>query len=168
MNIAGHIGFTLGALNLTQKGEYFDTRRIPILFVAAVALLPDIFDHSIHLVLHSYPHHGIFHSIFFYAAALPFSYLFLRPLLLSLTLMSFNVILDLANTELRAFLYPVYGWTGPLHGKPLDSPIETLLNRWPRGIGYKLPTGHYLIFEAIGALLALWVLTGRRTKESKV
>jgi hypothetical protein len=165
MYIPGHIGFTLGALNLTKERKYFNGKGI--FFVAALALMPDILDHSIHLVLPSYPQHGIFHSLFLYAAALPVAFLFLKRLFLPLALMSFNEVLDIANTDLRALLYPIYGLTGPLRGTTIESPVVTFLNRWPGSIGYKLPTGHYVIFEAIGLAFILWVLTGKRTKDQK-
>ena len=71
--------------------------------------------------------------------------------------MAGNVALDIVNTDPKAFFYPVYILSGNNQGDIAHSPFESILNYWPRTIGYKLPTGHYLLFESIGVLLIILV-----------
>jgi hypothetical protein len=38
-------------------------------------------------------------------------------------------------------------------GYAIPSPIESFFNSYPNTIGYKLPDGHFLLFEAMGMLI---------------
>lgn len=156
MHITGHVGFTLGLFALLNKKRTLTYKTCLIL--AVVALLPDILDSGIHMMIPKYPTHGIFHSIFFYAVSLPIAFLVFKRKLIYLTIMMTHVLFDIVNVDLRALMYPVYGWSGGYKGHPLPSPVESFLDYWPKTIGYKLPEGHYLLFEIVGIILIILFL----------
>jgi hypothetical protein len=151
MHIAGHVGFTIGFFTLLNKNRNLTYKTC--LIIAVVALLPDILDSGIHMMISMYPTHGVFHSIFFYAVSLPVVLLVFKRTFIYLTVMIINVMFDIVNVDLRAFMYPIYGWSEGYSGHPLQSPVESFLDYWPKTIGYKLPEGHYLLFEIIGMLI---------------
>ena len=160
MLLAGHVGTTLGVYALANRRRQSIPRRT-LAAISVVALLPDVFDRTLRLVVPEYTTHGVFHSVFFYAAAVPAAYLLFRPALRYVLVMALHVLCDTVSTDLRVFVYPLYGWTGYPPFPPVLSPIDAFLIHWPRSIGYMLPTSHYLIFELIG--LALIVYVGSET-----
>ena len=60
--------------------------------VMGFGLMPDILDRLVHLVVHGYPDHGVFHSVFLYALALPLVFLFMRRWLPYISIMAMNVL----------------------------------------------------------------------------
>jgi len=110
MHIAGHVGFTFAFYEFIRK---YNKSLIlnNLITIAFVALLPDILDRSIHLVIPKYQAHGIFHSVLFYIPSLLIAVLFFRRVILYLAIMMTNVAFDIVNVNLSAFMYPVYGWT---------------------------------------------------------
>ena len=161
MHIAGHVGFTLGLFTLFDKNTNLTYKTCLIL--AVVALLPDILDSGIHLMIPKYPTHGIFHSLIFYAVSLPVVFLVFKRTFIYLTVMIINVIFDIVNVDLRALMYPIYGWPEVYKGQAIPSPIESFFNSYPNTIGYKLPDGHFLLFEAMGMILLLFCLSKKWT-----
>jgi hypothetical protein len=152
MLILGHVGSTLGACRAARLcPPPIPVRRILIL--AGAALLPDVLDRSIMLFVPGYTTHGVFHSVFFYAMALPAAYLLFRAAFPFVLVMGFNVLCDVVSTDLRVFIYPLYGWTHQWQGPPILSPIDAFLMHYPLSIGLMLPTHHYLLFELMGAAL---------------
>jgi hypothetical protein len=152
MLILGHVGTTMGVCRAVKMCP----RPIPvrkILILAGAALLPDVLDRTVMLFVPDYTTHGVFHSVFLYALALPAAYLLLRAAFSLVLVMAFNVLCDLVSTDLRAFVYPLYGWTGQWQGTPVLSPIDSFLMHYPHSIGIMLPTHHYVIFEILGAVL---------------
>ena len=166
MNIAGHVGFTFVLYEVIRK---YNKSLIlnNLIAIAIVALLPDILDRTIHLIIPKYPAHGIFHSVFFYASSLLFAVLLFRRIIIYLAIMMTNVAFDIVNVSLRAFMYPVYGWTEDYVGQALPSPVKPFLDHWPQTIGYKLPTGHYLLFELAGILLIILIISKRIISSKK-
>ena len=164
MNIAGHVGFTFVLYEFIRK--YSKSLILNnLLAIAIVALLPDILDRSIHLIIPKYPAHGIFHSFIFYVGSLLIAVLLFRRIIIYLAIMMTNVAFDIVNVSLRAFMYPVYGWTEDYVRQP--SSVESFLNHWPQTIGYKLPTGHYLLFELAGILLIILIISKRLVSSKK-
>lgn len=72
--------------------------------------------------------------------------------------MAGNAVLDIFNTDLQAFIYPLFGWSHNPRGPAMDLPCRIFLNHWPKTVGYKLQTGHYLIFEAVVIVLICFVI----------
>lgn len=157
MYIFGHTGLTFAFYKLLKKDNQLLTSK-NILTLAIVASLPDLLDSGIHLTIPKYPTHGIFHSIFFYAVSFPIAFFVFKRMLIYLAIMIANVMFDIVNVDLSAFLYPVYGWAEKSNGHAIPSPIQTFMDQWPKTIGYKLPEGHYLVFEIIGVICIIWVL----------
>ncbi|NOZ69343.1 MAG: hypothetical protein GXP46_08910, partial [Deferribacteres bacterium] len=152
----GHVGFTLGLFTLLNKGErYLSYKKMLALSVAALS--PDILDRSIHLIRPKYPTHGIFHSLPFYIVLLPIAFFVFRKAFIYLSIMTANVIFDFVNSDLRSFVYPFNNKINKF--KVFDFPA--LLDHWPQTIGYKLPSGHYLVFEAVGMLLVVLIVSKR-------
>ena len=166
MHIAGHIGFTLGCYTMIKSKQKFSFNQM--LLVGSLALMPDLLDRTLNFIIGVYPNHGIFHSIFFYAAVFPIIFIFVRNKLEYLIVMGGHIVLDIVNTDLRAFMYPLFGWSNNLAGSAMESPVSVFLDHWPKTIGYKLPTQHYLVFEAMGTVLVclvVWKLIRQRQNE---
>lgn len=174
MYLTGHTGLTLGVVTLLQRGKGPMSKR-KIAAVTGFALMPDILDRFVHLVVPGYPDHGVFHSVFFYALAVPLVFLFMRRALPYISIMAMHIFFDLVNVDPRAFIYPHYGWLKPVYtdGKPFFLKLDLLglnlnLNLGlnlrgyvPSEFFFRFPFGHYLIFEALGAIVILAVLIGR-------
>lgn len=165
MYLTGHTGLTLGIAAILQRGKG-PISNGKICVVMGFALMPDILDRLLHLVVLGYPDHGVFHSVFFYAPALPLIFIFMRRALPYISIMAMNVFFDLVNVDPRVFIYPHYGWLKPVYtgAKPLFPNLDLVSNLrvyLPAEFFYKFPLGHYLIFEALGAVVILAVLIGR-------
>jgi hypothetical protein len=159
MYLTGHTGLTLGAAMLLNRGKRpMSNRKIGM--VMGFALMPDILDRLVYLVVPGYPDHGVFHSVFFYALALPLAFVFMRRALPYVAIMTMHVFCDLANVSPKTFLYPLYGWLKPVYG--VDPDLDFYLRgHLPAEFLCKFPFGHYLVFEALGAIVILAVLIGR-------
>lgn len=166
MFIFGHIGFTLTAYAVYKRKEPICLKSA--LLVSTLALMPDILDRGMYLIIRSYPVPGVFHSALFYAMAIPLTFLFFRIFLSYPIILSGNVILDVVNTDLRAFIYPLYGWTNGLSQEAVYWPLRTFLDDWPRTIGYRIPTNHYLIFEVVGLILIVLVARKMNTASQQL
>jgi len=170
MYLTGHTGLTLGIAALLQGGKGpMSNRKIGV--VMGFSLMPDILDRLLHLAVRGYPDHGVFHSVFFYALAVPLVFLFMLRALPYISIMAMHIIFDLANVDPRAFLYPHYGWLKPVYngGKPIFLDLGLNLRGYlPAEFLYKFPLGHYLIFEALGAVVILAVLIGRLSRRRAV
>ncbi len=157
MHIAGHIGFTLGLSQVLGVREApFSRKRLAA--VAAVALLPDVFDRAIHLLIPSYPLHGIFHSIplyvlLFIAVSAAYKQMMIYPVLAA-----FSAALDLFNVNPESLLYPFYSEASTAHLPVVRTRIEGFMSSLPGIMGYRFPSGHYLLFEAAGLLIILLIL----------
>jgi hypothetical protein len=157
MLIPGHVGFTLGVATLVQKirkAPPFSVRQL--LVFAWFALLPDILEKSLHWLIPSYPDHLLFHSAFLYVVALlalwKFRVRFM--VLVYVAIMGGHVILDLANDDPRYLIFPLLGWPGWPHSvKPLG---KLVMDRLPTFLSVTIWSGHYLVFELMGALLTAW------------
>jgi len=171
MYLTGHTGLTLGIAVLLQR-EKRPMSNGKIGLVMAFSLMPDILDRLVHLIIRGYPDHGVFHSAFFYAFAVPLVFIFMRRALPYISIMAMHILFDLVNVDPRVFIYPNYGWLKPVYPiKPLVPNLAPGL--YPRGylpaeFLYKFPFGHYLIFEALGAIVILAVLIGRLSRRPAV
>lgn len=170
MYLTGHTGLTLGIVSLLNRGKGPMSRR-KIAAVMGFALMPDVLDRLVHLVVPGYPDHGVFHSVFFYALALPLVFLFMRRALPYISIMAMHIFFDLVNVDPRAFIYPHYGWLKPVYsgGNALFLNLDLgldLRGYVPSEFFFRFPFGHYLVFEALGASVILavliWGLGGRR------
>ena len=155
MHIVGHIGFTLGAATLLQKMRNWPPfKRWQLVWLALVALLPDILDRSLHLLLPNYPEHMIFHAMPIYLVVVPLLWMFHRKVAACGGIMAFNAALDIVNVDPRALFFPLFGWFDwSMTGRPL---IEPYMNRLPSFLAAMNRTGHYLIFEVAGLLMIIW------------
>lgn len=167
MFIFGHVGFTTAAYALNKRRQPFCFKKV--LLIGTLALMPDVFDRVLQLIIKTYPVPGLFHSLLFYASALTLSFFFFRHFFYYLIIMAGHVVLDIVNTNLGSLMYPLFGLANNMGGAAMESPF-IFLNHWPKTVGYRLQTGHYLIFEAMGILLicfVVWRLIGtRKMKES--
>lgn len=165
MLISGHIGLTLGIFGIIrQKKKTFSYQTAFVLSV--FALLPDILDRTLNYTIAGYPKHAIFHSIFFYFAALLICYLFFRKAFIYMSVMGMNALFDIVNANLRAFVYPLNQLFPSVQRHALLSPMESFMEQLPEIIRYKLPTGHYLVFELAGlffiVLTLVHIILGRK------
>ena len=155
MYLAGHTGLTLGIVSLLQRGKGPMSKK-KIAAVMGFALMPDVLDRLVHLVVPGYPDHGVFHSVFFYALALPLVFLFMRRALPYVSIMAMHIFFDLVNVDPRSLFYPL--------GLNLNLGLNLglyLRGHVPSEFFFRFPFGHYLIFEALGAIVILAVLIGR-------
>jgi len=157
MLISGHIGLTLAIFNLInrkKKNLSYQTACV----LAFFALLPDILDRTLNYTIIGYPNHGIFHSFFFYFAALLICYLFFRKAFTYIIVMGVNVFFDIVNASPRAFIYPLNQLFPSIQRHVQFSPVESFMAQLPAIIRYKLPTGHFAIFELAGLLFIVLTL----------
>ncbi len=160
MYLTGHTGLTLGIAALLNRGKApMSYKRIALVMV--FALMPDILDKGLNLVVPGYPDHAIFHSLFLYAALFAAAYLFMRRFLPYVGIMAMNVLFDVVNVDPRAFVYPVFGWSDPFQGKALPGLLKPVIQWWPEAMRYKYPFGHYLLFEAGGLFLIIWIVVNK-------
>jgi len=159
MFIPGHIGFTLGFATLIQKVLQWPPFRIrQLLYFAFVALLPDILDRSLHWLFAFYPDHLIFHSLPLYTMALLVSWR-LRPRLLGFAgIMALHTVLDLANTDPRHLLWPLFGWRGWEGVETSHVVIAPMMKKLPPLLSVTDSPGHYLLFEVAGTILIVWAI----------
>ncbi len=155
MYLTGHTGLTLGIVSLLNRGKGPMSKR-KIAAVMGFALMPDVLDRLVHLVVPGYPDHGVFHSVFFYALALPLVFLFMRRALPYISIMAMHIFFDLVNVDPRALVYPLDLNLGLNRDLGLN-----LKGHLPGEFLFRFPFGHYLIFEALGAIVILAVLIGR-------
>ena len=155
MHLLGHVGFTLGLVTAIQKIR--GRPPVPVhrlLVFAGFALLPDILDKTLHLILPKCPDHLIFHSVFFYLIALLIVWQVRPRWLVYVAIMAFHLVLDLPNDDPRYLAFPLFGWriAGPMV-EPLG---QHVMNQLPAFLSTKIWVGHYLVFEMTGAFLTLW------------
>ncbi len=158
MYIAGHIGFTLGAFGLLRRKKASFSLKEVIIF-SAVALVPDALDRAVHFVASTYPLHGLFHSLPFYAVMICIFSLTYKKAVVYPAMMAFSAALDFLNVNPGSLLYPL-SWASTAHVPLVRGKIEAFMGHFPHTLGYRLSVGHYLVFELIGLLII--VLTVRK------
>ncbi len=175
MHIAGHMGFTLGLSRVLGAGKALSPWK-RFAAIASLALLPDVFDRAIHLLVPSYPLHGIFHSLPLYVLLVSALSVVRKELMVYPVLVAFSVLLDLLNVNPESLLYPFYSEASTAHLPVVRTRIEGFMSSLPGIIGYRFSSGHYLLFEIVGFLLILSALRnvvrereeeGRRTPGGK-
>lgn len=157
MLIPGHVGFTLAIATLIQKIFKLDPLKLRRLLIFSVlSVLPDILDKTLHRLYPPYPDHLIFHSLVLYALALLVLWIIKSRALIYVAVMAFHPVLDLANADPRALLYPLFGWRGWTNP---EAPPET---PGPLGLPALIPAshlrGHLWVYEVVGALLVVWAI----------
>ena len=165
MLLSGHIGFTLGAATLIQQLRKRPALRYSQLaLLAAVALLPDILDRSIHFAYARYPEHLLFHSLPLYVLAIACMWKLHRKTAFILMVMALNVCLDFVNNAPGALLFPLAQLGCPLPEEPLAAPLIAWLPHWLTVTW----SGHCIAFEVIGAILGVWALLQTRKRKPEV
>ena len=167
MYLTGHTGLTLGIVSLINRGKGPMSYN-KIFTVMGFSLMPDILDRVTHLIVPGYPDHGVFHSVFFYALAIPLFYAFMRKWLPYISLMAMNVFFDIVNVDPRVFIYPHYGWLKQVYTGRALSFAGPLKQHLPHELLATFAHGHYLIFEAIGVVLIAAVLIDKMLGRERV
>ena len=157
MYIAGHIGFTLGAFGLLRRKKASFSLKEVIIF-SAVALVPDALDRAVHFVISTYPLHGLFHSLPFYAVMICIFSLTYKKVVVYPAMMAFSAALDLLNVNPESLLYPLYSEASTAHVPLVRGKIEAFMGHFPHTLGYRLSVGHYLVFELAGFLIIVLTL----------
>jgi hypothetical protein len=163
MLVPAHIGFTLCLVNITRHALKIPPLRFGQLSVLSLsAILPDLFDKSIHLFYPSYPSHAIFHSLFLLPifGIIFYSFRF-RTIAIVTAIMIFHSILDLVNAIPAALVYPLFLGVNRSYYVSVGGKV---MERLPEFFGIKGFHGHYILFEIIGALLVVWVMWDNRKK----
>jgi len=157
--IPGHIGFTLGLATLLHNRHHRPALTPRQLFlIALVSLFPDVLDRSLHWLFAFYPDHLIFHSLPLYTMALLVSWR-LRPRLLGFAgIMALHTVLDLANTDPRHLLWPLFGWRGWEGVETSHVVIAPMMKKLPPLLSVTDSPGHYLLFEVAGTILIVWAI----------
>ena len=162
MYIAGHIGFTLGAFSLLRRQGPISLKTIAL--VSAAALVPDTFDRAVHFAVPSYPLHGVFHSLPFYAVMICIFSLTHKKVVVYPAMMAFSAALDLLNVNPSSLLYPLYSEASTAHVPMVRAKVEAFMSHFPHTIGYRLSVGHYLAFESAGLLIIVLALRKAASK----
>lgn len=158
--LTGHAGLTLGIAALLNRGkEPMSYKKIALSM--GFALMPDALDRGLNLIVPGCPDHGILHSVFLYLLALPLVYGYMRQAFYYVSIMAMNVFFDVVNVDPRAFLYPTFGWKDPFHGCAVPALLKPVIQCWPEAMRYRFPAGHYLLFEAGGLFVIIWIMAGK-------